>query len=403
MTRPGLVVVSPLPPAESGVADYTQRLLPHLLEDWQVTMVLSDGDPEPTDVASEVRVLRAGAWPSSHRLLGAERMLVCLGNSVFHQHAPDFCGAHGGVVLAHEVRMTALQCLRAAYSSDPHQLSRIVEERHGPELAREVRAAEDAGPLRELLPFPPVRRRLEQANALLLGDSVAGADAVCVHSRLAARLARLELIDTKIPVSVVPFGHPDPASGPRRPVDGRIATFGMIEPEKQPALLVEAFAVVRAKAPHATLRFVGPLGVGVADMLGQLVTRLGLSDAVSWTGRVEDTVYADELAQAAVAVQLRSVVNGEASAAIADCLAEGVPTVVTAIGAHAEIPANAVRHVPAGASPRELADTMTMLLGDAPARRTLTRHARRFAAGSSFARAAAALTDVLRQAPAPLL
>jgi glycosyltransferase involved in cell wall biosynthesis len=395
--RPGLVVVSPLPPAWSGIADYTARLIPHLREHWDVSVVVANGDPEPTFVADEVQVFRVGAWRWAQSLIGAERMLLCLGNSQHHLHVPELCDVHGGVVLAHDVRMTALHCLRAAASLDRHQLSRIVDGRHGPELAREIRALEVRAPVAES--FAEVRRRLEDANALLFGAAIPGAHSVCVHSRLAARLARLELHDTGIPVSVVPFGCPSPGSAPREPIRGRIASFGMVEPEKQPALLLEALAVVRTTMPEATLRFVGPLGGGMADLLGRLASRLGVAEAVSWTDRVDDAEYRDELARAAVSVQLRAVVNGEASAAAADCLAAGIPTIVTAIGAHAELPTGATIQARAGASAHEIADHLRAVLSDRDLQQKLSRAALEHAERSSFSAAAAALTEKLSTAP----
>jgi len=386
--RPGLVVVSPLPPAWSGIADYTARLIPHLTEHWEVSVVVADNDPEPIAVSDEVRVFKLEAWQWAQRLVRAERMLVCLGNSQHHLHVP---------VLVHDVRMTAFHCLRAAASSDPHQLSRVVEDRHGPELAREIRALEVRAPISES--FAEVRRRLEDANALLLGAAMPGAHAVCVHSRLAARLARLELHDSGIPVSVVPFGCPAPWTAPREPIAARISSFGMVEPEKQPTLLLEALAVVRETVPEATLRFVGPLGGGMEKLLERLASSLGVIEAVSWTDRVDDADYRDELAKTAVSVQLRAVVNGEASAAVADCLAAGIPTIVTAIGAHAELPPRATIQVPAGTSAHELADHLRAVLLDRDRQQSLSRCALEHAGRSSFSAAAAALTEELSAAP----
>ena len=397
MRRPGLVVVSPLPPAWSGIADYTARLIPHLTEHWDVSVVVAHDDPEPITVSDEVRVFRVEAWQWAQRLTGAERMLVCLGNSQHHLHVPELCRAHGGVVLVHDVRMTAFHCLRAVASSDRHQLSRIVEDRHGPELGRDIRALEDRAPVADS--FAEVRRRLEDANGLLLGAAIPGAHSVCVHSRLAARLARLELHDTGIPVSVVPFGCPSPWTGPREPIAARISSFGMVEPEKQPALLLEALAVLRKTVPEATLRFVGPLGGGMADLLERLANSLGVTDAVSWTDRVDDADYRDELAKTAVSVQLRAVVNGEASAAVADCLAAGIPTIVTAIGAHAELPPRATVQVRAGTSAHEIAGLLRTVLSDRERRQTLSRCALEHAGRSSFSAAAAALTEALWAAP----
>lgn len=398
MTRQGLAVVSPIPPARTGIADYTWRLLPHLADLWDVTVVVADEDPQPTAVPDQLRVVTASEWRWAQRAFGARRMLICLGNSGFHLHVPELCKSHGGVVLAHDVRMTGFHCLRALGSPDRHYLSTIVEERYGPELATEIRSMEDRAPIAES--FSEIRRRLEDANALLLGAAVPGASAVCVHSRLAARLASLDLHGSGIPVSVVPFALPCPWTGARRPVEGRVSSFGMVEPEKQPALLVEALAVLRGWVPNATLRLVGPLGGGMHPLLESTAKRLGVLEAVSWTDRVIEADYREELAQAAVAAQLRSIANGETSAATADCLSAGIPTLVSAIGSQAELPTSAALHVPAGADAYEIASSLRTLLLDRSMQTRLTRAARQYARSSTFPAAAGALTELLLKAPA---
>src|ERR1700759_4111118 len=160
MSRPGLLLASPVPPALTGIADYTARLLPYLAEDWELTVLIGDDDPSPRD--APVRVIRFSDWDRVRRLVHADRMLLCLGNSRFHLHVPAFTARHGGVVLAHDVRMTALQCLIAKGSHDPHALSGVVWERHGRELGSEIRDMELRCPIQES--FQELRSRLESAN-----------------------------------------------------------------------------------------------------------------------------------------------------------------------------------------------------------------------------------------------
>lgn len=400
MTRPTLVLASPLPPAWSGIADYTARLLPHLAKHWELVVVVADDDPPPLAALEQVTVIHARSWEWYRHLGRLDRLLLCLGNSQFHLHVPEMCARHGGVVLAHDVRMTALHCLRAAASADRHMLSALIAARHGPQLAGEIRAMEERAPVHEC--FNEVRARLEAANALLLGPAVCGADAVVVHSRLAARLATLDLPESGPPVSVVPFGHPDPDPGPDTRAGTVIATFGGVEPEKQPVTLVNALATVRQRIPDATLRFVGSLpNPSLRPLLEQTAARLGVADAVHYCGRLDADAYAAELRRATIAVQLRGVVNGEASAAVADCLAAGIPTVVTDIGAHAELPDTVAVRVPPRITGARLGQDLGRLLEDTERRSRLERSAREYAAGSSFAVAAEALTQALEAAPPP--
>jgi glycosyltransferase involved in cell wall biosynthesis len=296
--------------------------------------------------------------------------------------------------------MTALHCLRAQQGTDPKFLSRIVWERHGPELASEIEEIEICSPVKQS--FAKVRSRLERANVLLLGAAVPGAQAVVVHSDLAARLARLELRGTSVPVTKIPFGHPPVGEIVRAPVPGRITSFGMVEPEKRPEVIIEALAHVRERVPHATLRFVGQLGPGMDRLLASVASGIGVTDGVSWGNRVDEPAYRSELGAADVAVQLRKVVNGEASAAVADCLAAGIPTVVTAIGGLSELPGSAVAVTAANCSAHDVAISIETLLTDEAVRSALIQNGMLYAKASSFEVAASALTEVLMNAP-PLL
>jgi glycosyltransferase involved in cell wall biosynthesis len=391
------VVVSPLPPALSGIADYTARLLPHLAEDWDTTVLVRDDDPPPEDVG--VRILRMSEWEHVRHLVRSDRMLLCLGNSRFHTHVPALTARHGGVVLAHDVRMTALQCLIANDSPDRHALSTVVWERHGRELGSEIREMEMRCPIQGS--FQELRGRLESANAMLLGASMPGAQVVLVHSELAARLARIELHGISVRVRRVPFGHPSRGEIRRDPVPGRIVSFGMVATEKRPEVIVESLAYVRRIVPQATLRFVGALSGGIEELLNTVASLNRVTGAVSWTDRVEEPSYRSELASADVAVQLRSVVNGEASASVAECLASGVPTVITDIGGHSELPASAVLPTAAACSAYDLSVSIIKLLTDGTRKRELSEEGVRYAMASSFAVAARALTRALTEAPAP--
>jgi hypothetical protein len=112
---------------------------------------------------------------------------------------------------------------------------------------------------------------------------------------------------------------------------------------------------------------------------------------------VDDDEYRRWLRRAWLAVQLRASTNGETSAAVGDCLASAVPTVISAVGPARDLPDDAVVKVPADVTSAELAAGITGLLVDADRRRALGKAAAAFAGERSFARAAEALYRLLRQ------
>ena len=143
------------------------------------------------------------------------------------------------------------------------------------------------------------------------------------------------------------------------------------------------------------LALVGPISTDLAGSLGSLGEALGLEGRLFITGRVEDEVYLDWLRRAELAVQLRASFSGEASAAAGDCLAAGVPMIVTDIGWMGELPDDAVSKVPVDVTATDLAEACARLLGDPDARGALSRRARGFASTHTFEAAARALLGVL--------
>ena len=117
---------------------------------------------------------------------------------------------------------------------------------------------------------------------------------------------------------------------------------------------------------------VGPVSTELAASLGGLGEALGLGGRLFITGRVDDGVYLDWMRRAELAVQLRASFSGEASAAVGDCLACGVPMVVTDIGWMGDLPDDVARKVPVDVTSIDLAEACASLLDDSAARGALS-------------------------------
>jgi glycosyltransferase involved in cell wall biosynthesis len=254
---------------------------------------------------------------------------------------------------------------------------------------------------------PVTEHDLERVGLLLVGDIVALADHFLVTSRAARQLALAEAGEAFADrVSVLPFAMAlsepelETVSRARAQSHGEpptIASFGIVDPRKLPALLVEAIALVRADR-DVELAFVGPVSDALAEELAQLAARLGVGDHVSIAGHLQREDYLGALGRSTVAVQLRASFAGEASAAVGDCLAAGTPTIVSNLGWMSELPDDAVVKLDRGdqlESADALADAIGSLLDDADRRASLSKRAVEFAAEHTFARAAAALVAAL--------
>jgi glycosyltransferase involved in cell wall biosynthesis len=241
----------------------------------------------------------------------------------------------------------------------------------------------------------------------------------------AAHLARLDagagLADR---VGVLPFAMEDPGTaragfsertrrepdclsgrfsrwgqGPAPTDDAVIAHFGIVDPVKDPELVIEAFSKSRSRTV-ACLVFVGPVDDALLEDLLSTADHLGVGDAVTFTGPLSPETYRAWLACAEIAVQLRRSFNGEASAAVGECCACGVATIVSDLGWAGELPDGAVRKVPPTVSADRLAGVIDELAADGAARQHLGDQARRVAGEHSFARAARTLVSLVLDSPA---
>jgi glycosyltransferase involved in cell wall biosynthesis len=401
--RRRLAIVSPFPPAVSGVADYSFRLVEELAALGGMDIdCFADGlqfSPGPPIAPRGLAIYDARSLPVLEAATaGYDDIVYVLGNSEFHVTALALLGRRSGTVLAHDVRLSGLYRhatgpRASAHEGVPGALRRI----YGPILPE----------------MPPVPDQAGTAEAesydLLMAREVIGlADRFLVTSQAAARLARVEAGPRLAPrVGVVGFATEAPRAGsesltalPVEPGVAVLASFGIVDPIKQPHKLLHCFAQLAPERPDMVLALVGPVSDELASTLRDFAEALSLRGRLFITGRVDVEVYLAWLRRAELAVQLRGSFSGEASAAVGDCLACGVPMIVTDIGWMADLPDDVALKVPADVTSLDLAQACARLLDDPVARGTLSSRARRYAAAHTFQVAARSLLESLDESPA---
>ncbi len=249
----------------------------------------------------------------------------------------------------------------------------------------------------------------ERYGLLMAREVIGLADRFLVTSEAAARLARVEAgPDLASRVGVVGFateilrtvGTAPSEVACIEPGARVLASFGIVDPIKQPHKLLRCFAALVANHPDLVLALVGPVSDELAHDLGGLGEALGLDGRLFLTGRVEAEVYLDWLERTELAVQLRASFSGEASAAVGDCLACGVPMIVTDIGWMGELPDDVAFKVPVDVTAADLAEACRRLLDDPATRGALGKAARSYAGAHTFKVAARALLDILGETSA---
>lgn len=381
--RPRLAFLTPLPPAASGVADYSARLAPHLAGHFEVTIFAQPGH-------SSVPGTPSFDYNSFEWVEAAQRpfdaVLAAMGNSTFHFDIAEIVQERSSILLQHDVRMLGFH--GAARVQRPHLVHPDDE------------AAVDAYNAGVLPPGLEDYRSLDPAsyfrlNQMLMRRLARRAKAILVHSQTGANLVRLDVSEEdRDKVFVIPFGVPTANASPHRAgAAPLIVSMGIVAESKSCFSLTDAFILLAVRRPDLACAFVGEaLDESTAQWIRDRSHSEGVSDRVLLTGRLPEDQYREWLERATIGVQLRAWSNGEASAAVTDLLAYGVPAIVSDVGWMAELPDEVVVKVDV-LTPEELADAIEALLDDSARREALASAARQFSRDNDFAAAAKGIAE----------
>lgn len=304
-----LALVSPLPPARTGIADYTAELLPYLRRYVDVTLFTDDPAQVAAPVASVFPVRPLAAYPALQWHF--DLLLYQIGNSTHHQHALTLACRYPGVVVLHDFVLHHLQATR--------HYARALGYGLGGRRARRIRWG-GAQPEFETQPL----------NDRLLATALGA----IVHSRWSAE--RIHTMHPSLPLAVVPFPTPVPDPIPIPPHPLTFAVVGQITPAKRVDLVLTAFARLRDETAHLHL-IGGANGLDVPGLLQQLDPTVRAR--IRWQGHVAgiDAFHA-AIAAADVVLALRDPTVGETSAAALRALSLSKPLIVFDHGWYAELP-----------------------------------------------------------------
>jgi glycosyltransferase involved in cell wall biosynthesis/SAM-dependent methyltransferase len=377
-----LAYFSPLAPQRSGIADYSEELLPRLSEGADVTLFVDGFEPEGRGLRLPVRDFRRD--PAALRSLAEfDAVVYHMGNDHrYHAGILEAMRSHPGVVVFHDFALQDFFLGLARERGDLRLYLDEVEACHGEEARREAARALARGGTPAIVARPlefPLNRRVAHA-----------AEAVVVHSEWGR--ARFAQITPCVPVAHINMPVRPPAArrhgGAAAGGEVRVANFGLITPGKGIEHALRALSRLKE-----TQRFRYTL-VGDPNPfydVRELVRRHGLEERVRVTGHVPMGEFERRIAETDIALNLRERTVGETSASLCRIMAAGVCAVVADVGWYSELPDDCVVKVPLGPETDALlAAYLGRLIEDAPLRARIGENAHRYAlAAHSVERAAA--------------
>jgi len=332
--RPPLAYVSPLPPQQSGIADYSAELIVELAQYYEVHLIVPDALPFTPALGKRFPV-HDMTWFDAHAH-HFERIVYHFGNSDVHQFMFGMLERHPGTVVLHDFFLSNVIDNMELHAGVPNALRKALFHSHGYSAIVDQLAL---GRNETIWKYP--------ANKAVL-DAAAG---VIVHSAFSVELAKTWYgAHSSEQWHVIPLLRGEPRGVIGRDAareelgfaesDFLICSFGMLGRSKLNDRLLTAFqAMQRTSAQRCHLVYVGaddPSDYGIA--LHEQIEASGLADFVTVTGFVNPRLYHLYLQAADLAVQLRGQSRGETSASVLDCLLHGVATIVNANGSNASLP-----------------------------------------------------------------
>lgn len=350
--RPRLAYVSPMPPAPTGIADYSADLLPALSQYYDIAVVVAEERLVDPWIHANWPV-RDASWlrANAHRY---DRVVYHLGNSNHHAYMLGLTQDIPGVVVLHDFFLGHLLSAAETQTPESHSWSNALLESHGAAAACD--------------------RTLNPGLAVMKYPGnwpfIANADGILVHSTYAQRIAKHWYGDAFAErCEVLPLVRSEPRLSDRArarenlgyaPDEFLVASFGFLGPTKLNHRLIDAWTASRLGVrTNCRLIFVGALPAGEYQVrLEGMIRESGRRESVRITGFLDHEEYEMYLSAVDLAVQLRSDSRGETSAAVMDCLNYGIPIIVNGNGALAELDPEAALILP---DDFEIGDLVTAL------------------------------------------
>lgn len=325
-----LAYFSPLPPLRSGIADYSQELLPHLSQHAEIELVVDAGDKPGGSLSDQYAIRSYREFRSLASSQRYDAVLYHIGNDAqFHEHIYRMLLEYPGIVVLHEFvlqhliqGMTLGRGKRQAYVRE----MRYCYGRKGVRLARAM--LETGWPV-DAWAYPLFERVVDACLGVIVHNDYTR------QRILASRpLARVARVNSPYCPDSVPDGDVRVKLG--LPRDAFVVgSFGFITPQKRLEASVRAFASLRKTRPNAIYVMVGEVSphYDIKSLLQD-----GLDEGVLLTGRVGKDTFLRYMASVDLAVNLRYPTAGETSATLIRLMGLGKPTIVSNVGAFSEYP-----------------------------------------------------------------
>lgn len=331
---------TPLPPLESGIADYSYDIINELCKYCDIDIFIEETYKTDCIFPENVSLYSHRSYPARHE--NYADTIFQVGNSEFHFYMYQYIKKYHGTVVLHDYNLHgAFYHYAVTLCKGNYNLYRTFIDRDFPQCENYITGLKNGSANPDLYGM--------ELNSYLT-DS---ADRIIVHSEysrkklLEKNIARhvtviplyaeiLPLIDSKIIKTKNNF--------PEEKII--ISAFGGIHRTKRIIPLLKAFSELKKENENIHLMLVGKPAPDIQSELENFINSENLKNSVTITGYTDIEKFKEYIDMSDICLNLRYPYNGETSGSLMRILAKGRCAVVNDIGSFSEIPDNACMKIP---------------------------------------------------------
>ena len=365
MSKPSLVIFTPLPPSRNGIADYSKELIDQLEKYYNCIVVISNDAPAPDPLPASI--IFEAEYQAAFSSFASLRHLYQLGNNTTHRYVLNHLAQVPGLVTVHDLTLNHLIGASVSGGVGSALFRRIVGEAYGATGRRLVGYGDGSSAL-----------AAELSMVDLIGSGALGVITLSQFGR--CRLAGFGL---DCPIFVIPHlrttsvaRHSAFRATEDRRQPARLVCLGFITRSKRIDLAIEAVDHLRSVGMDVTLTVAGERRPEDYNIDMDIEQR-GLANFCRVLDYLTEEELTEEIERADIVINLRLPTFGETSGTLTRAMALGKCAVVTDHGSYSELPGNAVVKLSlAEMTGQHLADRLYPFLRDVDLRKAVGARAR---------------------------
>ncbi|MDV6344900.1 glycosyltransferase [Nitrosomonas sp. Is37] len=336
--KPQLVIFSPMPPVENGIADYCAELLPGLSNEYEVILVIDNHVPPPV-ISSEIKYLHLAQYLYLENEFIDVPHLYHIGNNPDHEYLIPVLLKRPGILVLHDISLHYLVDQMTLRWGDVETYCKLLEYEYG-NLGRILAEQFRLYRLRERTMFyelPMIRLIASRSRAIIVHSWYGKTKVLAQEPEVPVEIIRHHLAHSAI------FADKNLDKKAARNFIGvdqdelLLVSLGFITKAKQIDTVLEVLARCRNRLPKFRYILAGQDQPEQYDIRAA-INAYGLEDVVEVTGYLEeDDFYVYSIA-ADIVINLRYPTGGETSGTLIRALGVGACVMVVKIGPFTEFP-----------------------------------------------------------------